>query len=92
MIVLDVVLIPPLSATGAAIASSAGLVCGGALALGLFQRHAGFPVRELVLPRREDLALLRALARPFRRAPAQPSSARRSAPATGASGRRISSR
>jgi O-antigen/teichoic acid export membrane protein len=98
MILLDVVLIPPLGATGAAIASSAGLVSGGALALTLFRRHAAFPLRELLLPRREDLGLLRALARPFRRAPAQPSPAARpsgaaSPPASvGASGRRISSR
>jgi O-antigen/teichoic acid export membrane protein len=66
-VVLDVLLIPPLGADGAAIAASAALVAGGACALGLYRRHAAFPLRSLAALRRDDLELLRALARPFTR-------------------------
>jgi hypothetical protein len=42
-------------------------VSGGLVSMLLFRRHAAFPARALVVPRRSDLVLLRALARPFAR-------------------------
>jgi O-antigen/teichoic acid export membrane protein len=64
---LDAVLIPPLGATGAAIAASAALLAGGATALALYRARDRFALRALVVPRRRDVDLLRSLARPFSR-------------------------
>lgn len=66
-IALDFVLVPPLGATGAAIAASAGLLAGGAVALVLYRRLSPFTVRALIKPQRGDADLLRALAQPLRR-------------------------
>ncbi len=66
-IALDVILIPRHGATGASVAASTGLLTGGLVALVLFRRHAAFPVRALIVPERGDLALLRALGKPFAR-------------------------
>ena len=63
-ILLDFLLIPPLGATGAAVATSAALLAGGATSLVFYRRLAGFPARALVVPESGDLELLRALARP----------------------------
>ena len=65
-IALDFVLVPPLGASGAAIAASAGLLAGGAVALALYRRLSGFPLRALVVPELGDADLLRALAQPLR--------------------------
>ena len=65
-IALDFVLVPPLGATGAAIAASVGLLAGGAVALALYRRLTGFPLRALVVPELGDADLLRALAQPLR--------------------------
>ena len=61
-IALDFVLVPPLGASGAAIAATAGLLAGGAVALVLYWRLSAFGLRELVVPEPGDSALLRALA------------------------------
>jgi O-antigen/teichoic acid export membrane protein len=66
-LVLDLLLIPPLGATGAAVAASAALLAGGATALTLYHRHETFSASALLRPRRMDLELLRALATPFAR-------------------------
>jgi hypothetical protein len=63
----DVLLIPALGAKGAAIAASAALIAGGGTALVLYRLHDWFPLRALLVPQRTDLALVRALARPFSR-------------------------
>jgi O-antigen/teichoic acid export membrane protein len=63
---LDFVLVPPLGASGAAIAASAGLLGGGVVALLLYRRLSGFPLRALVMPELGDADLLRALAQPLR--------------------------
>ena len=63
---LDLVLVPPLGASGAAIAATAGLLAGGAVALALYRRLSAFGLRELVVPEPGDSALLRALAQPLR--------------------------
>jgi O-antigen/teichoic acid export membrane protein len=65
-IALDFVLVPPLGASGAAIAASAGLVAGGAVALALYRGLSRFPLRALVVPELGDAELLRALAQPLR--------------------------
>jgi O-antigen/teichoic acid export membrane protein len=65
-IALDFVLVPLLGASGAAIAASAGLLAGGAVALVLYHRLSPFPVRALVIPELGDADLLRALAQPLR--------------------------
>lgn len=64
-IVLDLLLIPSLGATGAAIATTAALIAGGGTALTLYALRHPFPASALLVPRRGDLDLLRALARPF---------------------------
>jgi O-antigen/teichoic acid export membrane protein len=64
---LDVILIPSHGATGAAIATTAALLAGGATALVLYATRDHFSPGALFIPRRGDLALLRALARPFAR-------------------------
>lgn len=71
-VVLDVILIPPLGATGAAVAATVALVAGGATSLWLYRRHVPFGASALLVPRRGDLDLVRALARPFGRRRAAP--------------------
>jgi O-antigen/teichoic acid export membrane protein len=60
-IVLDLLLIPSFGAEGAAIASSAALLAGGATALALYRTRASFAVGALVRPRPGDLDVLKAL-------------------------------
>lgn len=62
---LDVILIPSLGATGAAIAASAGFLAGGVVALVAYRRHTRFAWHELVAFQRHDFDLLAALARPL---------------------------
>jgi O-antigen/teichoic acid export membrane protein len=63
---LDIVLIPRFGANGAAAAASAAFLAGGMTALALYARRSPFAWRALLLPRREDLDVLRAIARPLR--------------------------
>jgi O-antigen/teichoic acid export membrane protein len=63
-VVLDLVLIPRFGAAGAAAAASAAFLAGGSAALYVFRRRDAFAWRSLLLPRRSDLAVFRALARP----------------------------
>ena len=65
-IVLDLVLIPPFGATGAAAAASAAFLAGGCAALLAFRHRNPFAWRSLLLPRRGDLVVFRALVGPFR--------------------------
>jgi O-antigen/teichoic acid export membrane protein len=65
-IALDVVLIPRFGPSGAAAAASAAFLAGGLAALIAYGRRNPFAWRELVVPRRGDLDVLRALARPLR--------------------------
>jgi Na+-driven multidrug efflux pump len=65
-IALDFVLIPRLGATGAAAAASAAFLAGGAVALAVYARRNPFVWTALLLPRRDDLDVLRAIARPLR--------------------------
>ena len=67
-IALDVVLIPRFGASGAAAAASAAFLVGGSAALLVFRRRNPFAWRLLLLPRRSDLSVFRALARPLRAA------------------------
>jgi O-antigen/teichoic acid export membrane protein len=67
-VTLDIILIPAHGASGAAIATSVALITGGVTSMVLYARLDPFPLRALWLPRRGDLALLRALTRPFGRA------------------------
>jgi O-antigen/teichoic acid export membrane protein len=67
-IALDLVLIPRFGASGAAAAASAAFLTGGLAALVVFRRRNPFPWRLLLLPRRSDLSVFRALARPLRAA------------------------
>ena len=71
-IALDVLLIPPFGAEGAAIAASAALLAGGATALILYRRRASFPVGALIRPRPGDLDVLKALAGLLSRRPSHP--------------------
>lgn len=64
---LDVILIPPMDATGAAIAASAGFLAGGAVALAAYRGRTPFAWRALLVPRRGDLDILRAIVSPFGR-------------------------
>jgi O-antigen/teichoic acid export membrane protein len=66
-VVLDVVLIPRYGAGGAAAAASMGNLLGGVVALLLFRRLVGFSWRSLVVPRRADTALGRAVVAPLAR-------------------------
>jgi O-antigen/teichoic acid export membrane protein len=61
-VALDLVLIPRFGASGAAAAASTAFLAGGAAALTAFARRNPFSWRALVLPRRGDLDVLRALA------------------------------
>jgi O-antigen/teichoic acid export membrane protein len=60
-IVLDFALIPPFGATGAAAAASVAYLAGGAAAAWAYRVRDPFRLAELI-PRGEDLALLRVLA------------------------------
>jgi O-antigen/teichoic acid export membrane protein len=66
---LAVALIPTYGPTGAAAAASVAFLAGGATSLAVFRRSTPFPWRSLVVPRRGDLDVLRALAAPLRRTP-----------------------
>ena len=66
---LDLALIPPFHATGAAAAASVAFLAGGATALATYRRQSAFPWRALVVPRKGDLDVLRALAGPLLRVP-----------------------
>ena len=65
-VALDLVLIPPFGASGAAAAASAAFLAGGAAALAAFRHRHPFAWRSLLLPRRADLAVFRALVAPLR--------------------------
>jgi O-antigen/teichoic acid export membrane protein len=69
-VTLDVLLIPAHGATGAAIAASAALLCGGTVAAAAYGVRAGLRPAALI-PRRADVALL--ASRAIRRAGARPS-------------------
>jgi O-antigen/teichoic acid export membrane protein len=62
---LDVVLIPRFGAVGAAAAASSAFIAGGTAALLSYRRLSPFAWRALLLPRRGDLQVLRALASPL---------------------------
>jgi O-antigen/teichoic acid export membrane protein len=64
-VALDLVLIPRFGANGAAGAASCAFLAGGLVALAAYRRHHLFGWRDLVRPRRGDLDVLRALARPL---------------------------
>jgi O-antigen/teichoic acid export membrane protein len=68
-LVLDVALIPPFGAKGAAAAASAAFLAGGATAILASRRLGAFPWGALLVPRRGDLDVLRALAGPLLRLP-----------------------
>jgi O-antigen/teichoic acid export membrane protein len=65
-VALDLVLIPPFGASGAAAAASAAFLAGGAAALAAFRHRHPFAWRSLLLPRRGDLVVFRALVGPLR--------------------------
>jgi O-antigen/teichoic acid export membrane protein len=64
-VALDILLIPRFGATGAAFAASTAFIAGGAAALFSYRRVSPFAWRALLLPRRGDLQMLRALASPL---------------------------
>lgn len=68
-VALDLVLIPRFGATGAAAAASTAFLVGGAVAVSAYARQSPFAWRALLLPRRSDLEVLRALARPLHAGP-----------------------
>jgi O-antigen/teichoic acid export membrane protein len=63
---LDLVLIPRFGASGAAAAASVAFLAGGCAALAVFRRRHDFAWSSLLLPRRGDLTVFRALAGPLR--------------------------
>jgi O-antigen/teichoic acid export membrane protein len=65
-IALDLVLIPRFGASGAAAAASAAFLAGGGAALAAFRHRSPFAWRSLLLPRRGDLVVFRALVGPLR--------------------------
>ncbi len=65
---LDLALIPPFGATGAAAAASAAFLIGGATALMTYRRVSPFGWRSLLVPHRGDLDVMVALAGPLLRA------------------------
>jgi Na+-driven multidrug efflux pump len=65
-IALDLLLIPRFGASGAAAAASAAFLGGGGTAVAAFRHRHPFPWRSLLLPRRGDLAVFRALVGPLR--------------------------
>ena len=66
---LDIVLIPRFGATGAAAAASTAFLAGGFVAVFAYARRSPFAWTALLLPRRGDLDVIRALARPLRAGP-----------------------
>jgi O-antigen/teichoic acid export membrane protein len=62
---LDLALIPPFGATGAAAAASVAFLVGGATALITYRRVSPFTLRALLVPHRGDLDVLMALAGPL---------------------------
>jgi O-antigen/teichoic acid export membrane protein len=66
---LDLLLIPRFGATGAAVAATVAFLAGGATALAAYRRLSPFAWRDLLVPHRGDLDLLRALAGPLLRLP-----------------------
>jgi O-antigen/teichoic acid export membrane protein len=58
---LDLVLIPQFGAAGAASAASVAFLAGGTAALVAYRRRVSFAWSSLLLPRRDDLDVLRAL-------------------------------
>jgi len=66
-VTLDILLIPPFGASGAAAAASVSVLAGGATALAIYRARVPFRLRDLVLPRAGDLELLRAVAAPLLR-------------------------
>ena len=64
-VVLDLILVPAGGASGAAIAASAALLCGGMTAVLAFHSRCGLPAVALI-PRPEDLATLARPARQLR--------------------------
>jgi len=62
---LDLALIPPFGATGAAAAASVAFLVGGATALITYRRVSPFTWRSLLVPHRGDLDVLVALAGPL---------------------------
>jgi O-antigen/teichoic acid export membrane protein len=66
---LAVILIPRFGASGAAAAASAAFLAGGTISLAVYRRRVRFGWSSLLLPRRGDLDVLRALAAPLRRGP-----------------------
>jgi O-antigen/teichoic acid export membrane protein len=65
-VALDLALIPRFGASGAAAAASVAFLAGGAAALAAFRHGNPFTWRSLLLPRRGDLAVFRALTSPLR--------------------------
>ncbi len=65
-ITLAAALIPRFGASGAAAAASIAFLAGGAASLAFYRRRARFDWSTLLLPRRGDLDVLRALTRPLR--------------------------
>jgi O-antigen/teichoic acid export membrane protein len=66
-VTLDVVLIPPFGASGAAAAASAAFLAGGGVALGIYRARVRFRLGDLAVPRPGDLEVLQALAAPLLR-------------------------
>jgi O-antigen/teichoic acid export membrane protein len=62
---LDLALIPPFGATGAAAAASVAFLVGGSTALITYHRVSPFTWRSLLVPHRGDLDVLVALAGPL---------------------------
>jgi O-antigen/teichoic acid export membrane protein/peptidoglycan/xylan/chitin deacetylase (PgdA/CDA1 family) len=58
---LDVLLIPPFGAEGAAVAASSAFLLGGAVATAVYRHRTGF-ARGALLPRRSDVELARTFA------------------------------
>jgi O-antigen/teichoic acid export membrane protein len=65
-VALDLVLIPRFGATGAAAAASTAFLAGGSVAVAAYASRSPFAWKALLLPRRGDLEVLRALASPLR--------------------------
>ena len=76
-VVLDLVLIPPFGVAGAALASTLAYTCFGVASAVVLSRIIHVPLRELLVPRRADLArypaALGMLARRLRRPSPRPS-------------------
>jgi O-antigen/teichoic acid export membrane protein len=66
---LALALIPPYGASGAAAASTLAFLAGGLAALTVYRRHTSFAWSALLLPRRGDLDVVRALVPRLRPSP-----------------------